>query len=54
MTLTARILALSDAIAAFIRSMVPRLVPPGGTVGQVLTKGSATDYDATWGTAASG
>lgn len=40
---------LSTRIANYIRdSITPRLLPSGGTSGQVLSKSSATNYDASW------
>ena len=47
--LSTRVGLLSTRIANYIRdSVLPRLVPAGGSLGQVLVKSSATDYAATW------
>ena len=47
--LSARISLLATRVANYIRdSVLPRLTKPGGTVGQVLTKNSSTDYDYSW------
>ena len=52
--LSARISLLATRVANYIRdSVLPRLTKPGGTVGQVLTKNSSTDYDYSWITPAS-
>ena len=52
--LSARISLLAARVANYIRdSVAPRLTKAGGTVGQVLTKNSATDYDYSWITPAS-
>ena len=49
--LSTRVVLLSTRIANYIRdSVLPRLVPAGGSLGQVLVKSSATDYAATWST----
>lgn len=48
MSLVSEISDLAVAIRTKINLMVPRLIPAGGTTGQVLTKNSATDYDASW------
>lgn len=47
-TLAARITALAGAIRDKLNLMTPRLVPAGGTTGQVLAKASATDYALSW------
>lgn len=48
-TLVDRINLLATGIANYIRdSIKPRLMPTGGTSGQVLTKNSATNYDVGW------
>ena len=50
-TLASRISLLSTRIANYIRdSVTPRLLPSGGTSGQVLQKTSATDYATAWKT----
>lgn len=54
MTLQGRLEALAAAIRGKINAMMPRLLPDGGTAGQVLTKTSANSYDAGWATPASG
>lgn len=49
--LSTRVSLLSTRIANYIRdSVLPRLVPSGGTYGQVLQKTSATDYATAWKT----
>lgn len=54
-TLKERIEALATTIGNTIRdSVVPRLLPSGGTDGQVLTKSSATNYEAAWSTPSPG
>ena len=53
-SLAAQVSNLATAVANYLRdSVVPRLLPAGGKVGQVLTKNSATDYDYSWITPAS-
>lgn len=47
-TLADRISELATAVRDKINIMVPRLIPAGGTVGQVLTKNGAGDYAAGW------
>lgn len=48
-TLADRVGLLSTRIANYIRdSILPRVVPSGGTAGQVLQKTSATDYALGW------
>ena len=54
MTLTSRIADLAGAVRDKINLMVPRLIPPGGGSGQVLSKSSATDYAVGWTDAAGG
>jgi hypothetical protein len=54
-TLVSGINNLALAIRNKINLMVPRLLPGGGAVGQVLSKQSLNDYDSGWvtlGTAA--
>jgi len=47
--LSTRVSLLSTRIANYIRdSVLPRLFPAGGSLGQVLVKSSATDYAAIW------
>lgn len=53
-TLASRITSLAGAIRDKLNLMTPRLLPAGGTTGQVLTKLAATDYDVSWATPASG
>jgi hypothetical protein len=49
MTLIQRVNALATAMGAYIKNnILPRLLPSGGTAGQVLAKTSATDYAAGW------
>lgn len=47
-TLETRLTALAAAIRDKINLMVPRLIPPGGAVNQVLAKTGAGDYAAGW------
>jgi hypothetical protein len=47
-TLVSGINNLAIAIRNKINLMVPRLLPGGGTTGQVLSKQSLTDYDSDW------
>lgn len=55
MTREGRILALATRIANYLRdSILTRLLPTGGTVGQVLTKNTANNFDAAWATPATG
>lgn len=51
MSLETRLKAAFERVAATIKL---RGVPAGGTAGQVLTKGSGSDYDAGWATPAAG
>lgn len=53
-TLVDRIVLLTTAIQTKFNAVTPRLLPSGGTSGQVLTKSSATDYAAAWTTPAAG
>lgn len=47
--LSTRVGLLSTRIANYIRdSVLPRLVPAGGSFGQVLSKSSGTDYAVVW------
>jgi hypothetical protein len=51
MSLVSTVSSLATRIGNEIRDAVkPRLLPSAGTVGQVLTKTSDTDYDADWST----
>lgn len=54
MTIASRISDLAGAVRDKINLMIPRLVPAGGTVGQVLAKSSSTDYDSDWVNPSSG
>jgi hypothetical protein len=54
MSFASRVNDLAGAIRDKINLMVPRLLPSGGTSGQVLAKTSAADYAAGWVDAASG
>ena len=54
MTLVSRIGELAAAVRDKLNTMTPRLMPAGGTTGQVLTKDTATDYDVSWQTPAAG
>jgi hypothetical protein len=47
-TLQARLTALASAIRDKINLMVPRLMPAGGAVNQVLTRNASADYAAGW------
>ena len=54
-TLKERLDSLATAIGNHIRdAVVPRLLPPGGTAGQALIKGTGTDYDVSWGAVGGG
>ena len=48
MSLASQVSALAGAIRDKINLMMPRLLPSGGTAGQVLSKASATDYATAW------
>lgn len=48
MTLASRVSDLAIAIRNKINTMMPRLLPQGGTVGQVLAKSADTDYAVEW------
>jgi hypothetical protein len=55
MTLEARIAALATRIGNYLRdSVLPRLLPTGGTTGQVLQKLSNANFNAGWATPAGG
>ncbi|WOP14658.1 hypothetical protein [Ottowia sp. SB7-C50] len=54
MSLASRINDGFAAVRNKLNLMVPRLLPAGGSAGQVLTKSSAADYAAGWATPASG
>lgn len=54
MSLETRILALVQAIGVDVKALFTRSPPAGGTTGQVLTKNSAADHDASWQTPAAG
>lgn len=47
-TLADRVSALATAVRDKINLMVPRLLPAGGAIGQVLTKNGAGNYAAGW------
>lgn len=47
-TLETRLRSLAEAVAAQFNATKPRLTPPGGTAGQVLSKNSSTDNDFDW------
>ena len=53
MSLASRINDGFAAVRNKLNLMVPRLLPAGGSAGQVLTKASAADYAAGWATPAS-
>lgn len=47
--------ALATRIANYLRdTILPRLVPAGGSTGQVLAKASATNHHLAWADAAAG
>ena len=48
MSLASRINDGFAAVRNKLNLMVPRLLPAGGSAGQVLTKSSAADYAAGW------
>ena len=49
MDLSARISLLTTRIANYLRdSVIPRLLPSGGSSGQVLSKSSGTNYAVVW------
>lgn len=54
MSLASRVSAGFTAVRDKINLMVPRLLPAGGSAGQVLAKTSASDYAAAWTTPAAG
>lgn len=47
-TLVERLTALAAGVGTRLAEHLPRLVPAGGAVGQVLTKASVVDFDAQW------
>ena len=48
MSLASQVTALAGAIRDKINTIVPRLLPSGGTTGQVLSKSSNSDYETLW------
>lgn len=55
MSLVSQVSALATSVANYLRdSVLPRLVPAGGTSGQVLAKSSATDFAVSWQTLTGG
>lgn len=54
MTLQQRIAALITSIGSDVKALFGRVLPPGGTAGQVLSKSSGSDYAVAWSTPASG
>ena len=54
MTIASRVTDLAAAVRDKINTMMPRLLPSGGTTGQVLAKTSATAYAADWSDPAAG
>lgn len=49
MTVASRVTDLATAVGNYLRdSVLPRLLPAGGTAGQVLAKTSGADYAAAW------
>ncbi len=53
-TLAARVTALAAAVRDKLNTITPRLIPPGGAIGHVITKTGAGDYAAGWQAAAGG
>jgi len=47
-TLVERITALAAGVGTRLAEHLPRLLPAGGSAGQVLAKSSATDFSAGW------
>lgn len=47
-TLAARVTALAGAVRDKLNTMTPRLLPSGGSTGQILAKSSGTDYATAW------
>lgn len=54
MSLASQVSALAGAIRDKLNTMTPRLLPSGGTTGQVLSKINGTAYNVQWTTASSG
>lgn len=54
MSLAQRVTDLAGAIRDKLNLMTPRLLPAGGSTGQVLVKTSATNYATSWATASEG
>lgn len=54
MTLEARLIALVQAIGTDVKALFTRSPAAGGTTGQVWTKNSNADHDASWQTPAAG
>ena len=55
MSLASRVSDLAAAIGNYLRdSVLPRLLPAGGTTGQALVKSSASAYAVTWATPSGG
>lgn len=48
MSLASRVSALAGAVRDKINTMMPRLLPPGGTAGQVLSKTNGNDFESGW------
>lgn len=48
MSLASRISDLAVAVREKINAMMPRLMPSGGAVGQVITKTGPADYVVGW------
>lgn len=48
MSLAQRLTDFAQTVALDVKALFTRSLPTGGTVGQVLTKNSATPYDASW------
>lgn len=54
MSLASQVSALAGAIRDKINTMMPRLLPSGGTANQVLSKVNGTDYNVQWTTLSGG
>lgn len=54
MSLVARITSLAARVRDQFISIAPRLLPGGGSVGQVLVKTTADDYAVAWQTSSGG
>lgn len=54
MSLASNVVLLAAAVRDKFNAIAPRLIPTGGTTGQVLSKTSNTNYDVSWTTPAGG